>query len=289
MACPKCGMAVVRARSGDHQKYTCLKRMVPCPKCLQMVMVGDLPVLHLEHECPRRLRDCDQGCGLQVPMTDMEEHCRRDCKNKPQPCCFHGLGCEDLVSPPNQASHNQDHLRAHVDMLLVALARVQSEAARQVAQAHQELEGLARAAAETARQLDLVRADQHREAEQAATELKAETARQLEQLKAAHRRDLQEAAAATARQFEQLKSAFQQQLQQAAAEQKAALQQQAVETARQVDQLRAAHQRDLQQAAAEQKAASSNKPSSSGPHTNGICSRPREQKRPPAAQAAASR
>ncbi|KAJ4457774.1 putative polyadenylate-binding protein 8 [Paratrimastix pyriformis] len=262
MACPKCGQAVVRSRMPNHQQFTCLKRMVPCPRCMQMVMVGDLPVKHLEQECSRRLRDCVRGCGQRVPLSDMDEHCLRDCKNKPRPCSFHALGCEDLVGPPDQPAHNQAHLPGH-ERQQAATEREQAQrqleelrAAHQQAATEQQTERQAvrQQLEEAQRQLQQLRAAH----QQAATERQAaeqrqaaETTRRLDQLQAAYHRDLDRAVAELKASI-QLQAATARQLEQTRRRTAVAGQLQAAETARQLEEVKA-HQRDLQQAATEQK------------------------------------
>ncbi|KAJ4453257.1 hypothetical protein PAPYR_12312 [Paratrimastix pyriformis] len=133
--CPQCGRAVARAERAAHLAERCPGRRVACPKCTQLVaarelMQSETGARHLRQECPRRLRACRKGCGQRVPLADMEEHCRRDCPNKPQACPYAGVGCEELVAPPERAAHGQAHLGAHVDLLLGALTRAQAEAAQ---------------------------------------------------------------------------------------------------------------------------------------------------------------
>ncbi|KAJ4454649.1 putative protein M01D1.5 [Paratrimastix pyriformis] len=87
--CPQCGRAVARAERAAHLAERCPGRRVACPKCTQPVaarelMQSETGARHLRQECPRRLRACRKGCGQRVPLADMEEHCRRDCPNKPR-------------------------------------------------------------------------------------------------------------------------------------------------------------------------------------------------------------
>ncbi|KAJ4456133.1 hypothetical protein PAPYR_8733 [Paratrimastix pyriformis] len=172
--CPQCGRAVARAERAAHLAERCPGRRVACPKCTQLVaarelMQSETGARHLRQECPRRLRACRKGCGQRVPLADMEEHCRRDCPNKPphettqpfssippahappslRPRLHSTITTHHHANPPRAASvpvrwgglrgaggparagcPRAAHLGAHVDLLLGALTRAQAEAAQ---------------------------------------------------------------------------------------------------------------------------------------------------------------
>ncbi|KAJ4456248.1 hypothetical protein PAPYR_8619 [Paratrimastix pyriformis] len=163
--CPQCGRRVARAQREAHLAGRCPGRQVACPKCQQTVQARELMPggSHLSAECPRRLRECTLGCGQMVPMADMEEHCRRDCKNKPRPCLFAAVGCPDLLHPADQPAHSQAHLTTHVDGLRAALAEAQARAARAEEALQVATQTWARQEAELRQEIGRVQAEGARE------------------------------------------------------------------------------------------------------------------------------
>ncbi|KAJ4460935.1 hypothetical protein PAPYR_2781 [Paratrimastix pyriformis] len=133
VACPnQCGWTGARTQIPGHLQDHCLRRLVLCPQCKELVLVTGLEERHSKQECTRRPQDCRQGCGQKIPLADMDEHCRRDCKNRPQACPYHVMGCEELVAPPDLGRHCAERLTNHADMLLLAVTRGQVALQEQV-------------------------------------------------------------------------------------------------------------------------------------------------------------
>ena len=102
--CPlKCGEKYERRLTQSHALSMCTQRDVCCDHCGESLKSFQL--FHHLTKCQHILVACLQGCGLQVPRSDMDLHMKSDCARSITTCPFYDVGCQEDVRRDELESH----------------------------------------------------------------------------------------------------------------------------------------------------------------------------------------
>ena len=86
--CPlKCGLDVAFSNVIHHVEHDCTARAFTCSSCGDEMTVADRET-HEQHKCPQRLVNCGNGCGAQLPLSQLGEHKQTDCAKRTLTCRF---------------------------------------------------------------------------------------------------------------------------------------------------------------------------------------------------------
>ncbi|XP_075246294.1 TNF receptor-associated factor 4-like [Convolutriloba macropyga] len=116
MECPnKCGDTFERRHLDTHISDVCLKRVLHCPHCSDIVPAQEMD-LH-EKECPSVKRPCPNDCGAKRTKAEMEKHLQDECSSNKVHCTYYEAGCLHMCPRVELNKHLRTDALIHVDLV----------------------------------------------------------------------------------------------------------------------------------------------------------------------------
>lgn len=109
--CEICNERVLFCAKIDHQRHSCMERIVECPRGCGETFAAKHRPSHLLESCAKRIVDCPQ-CGDALEACNLKLHRVTKCIARPTTCRF---GCQNIRSD-RLREHEESHLRK--DLLL---------------------------------------------------------------------------------------------------------------------------------------------------------------------------
>ena len=122
----ECGEEMKQSTLTDHLESQCKQRLISCLHCNEEGTHVYITGSHVD-KCPGLSVPCPNGgCEEIVQCNLMEDH-REICPKEVKLCKYHDIGCVDAVIRENEASHDSDCMKQHLQLMAEKIKKIEDD------------------------------------------------------------------------------------------------------------------------------------------------------------------